>query len=113
MKKQSKKDEHEPIPEDMYREHILELYRNPSNFGLLKNPSKEATEYNSVCGDEITVQLLVDSNGRVKDAKFSGSGCAISTVSSSLITNKVKGMSVSEIEKMNNEDIVALMGIKI
>jgi nitrogen fixation NifU-like protein len=106
------KEKHEPIPEDMYREHILELYRSPSNFGILENANKEATEYNSVCGDEITVQLLVKDNV-VKDVKFSGSGCAISMVSSSLLTDKIKGMKTSDVKKMNHEDIVKLMGIKI
>ena len=111
MKNQKK--EHEPIPEDMYKEHILELYRSPSNFGLLKNPTAEATEYNSVCGDEITIQLQVGKDGKIADVKFSGSGCAISMVSSSLLTDNIKGMKISDVKKMNHEDIVKLMGIKI
>ena len=106
------KNEHEPIPEDMYREHILELYKNPSNFGILKNPSNEATEYNSVCGDEITVQLSVK-KGVVDDVKFSGSGCVISMVASSLLTEKIKGIKVSEIGKLNKDDILKMLGVKV
>ena len=117
MKKENKKQEekkssHEPIPEDMYKEHILELYRSPSNFGILENANKEATEYNSVCGDEITVQLEVKA-GIVKDVKFSGSGCAISMVSSSLLTDKIKGMKVSDVKEMNKEDIVKLLRVDV
>lgn len=107
-----KNEEHEPIPEDMYREHILELYRSPSNFGLLKNANKEATEYNSVCGDEITVQLFVKDD-IVNDVKFSGSGCVISMVSSSVLTDKIKGMKIEEVNKLNKEDIMELLKIKI
>jgi len=58
------------IPSSMYREHILELYKSPSNFGILKNATSEATEYNSICGDEITVQLLIK-NKNISNVKFS------------------------------------------
>ncbi|HEB47057.1 MAG TPA: iron-sulfur cluster assembly scaffold protein [Candidatus Pacearchaeota archaeon] len=100
------------IPSDMYREHILELYKSPSNFGTLKNPSHESTEYNSVCGDEITIQLLIKNNV-VKDIKFSGSGCVISTVSASLLTDKIKGMSPEDVKELSNKDILKLLKIKI
>lgn len=103
---------HDPIPEDMYREHILELYKSPSNFGTLKNSTHEKTEYNSMCGDEITVQLNVK-NDIVKDAKFNGSGCVISMVASSLLTDKIKGMKISDVKKLNKEDILKLLKVKI
>ena len=100
------------IPSDMYREHILELYKSPSNFGTLKNPSHESTEYNSICGDEITIQLLIKSNV-VKDIKFSGSGCVISTVSASLLTDKIKGMSPEDVKELSRGDILKLLKVKI
>lgn len=100
------------IPSDMYREHILELYKSPSNFGILENPSHEATEYNSVCGDEITVQLAVK-NGMIKDVKFQGSGCVISIVSTSLLTNKIKDMNISSVKKLNKNDVLKLLNIKL
>ncbi len=96
----------------MYREHILELYKSPSNFGILENPSHEATEYNSVCGDEITVQLAVK-NGMIKDVKFQGSGCVISIVSTSLLTNKIKDMNISSVKKLNKNDVLKLLNIKL
>lgn len=100
------------IPSDMYREHIMDLYKNPSNFGIMKNPTHKKTEYNSLCGDEITVQLRVK-DGKVKDVKFNGSGCVISMVSASLITEKIKEMSTEEIKKLNNKDILDLLKIRI
>ena len=100
------------IPSDMYKEHILELYKSPSNFGILKNKTHEKTSYNSLCGDEVTVQLLVKNN-IVKDIKFSGSGCVISMVASSMLTNKIKGMSVSEVKNMKAEQVLNLLNMKL
>ena len=106
------KQKHEPIPEDMYKEHILELYKSPSNFGSLSAPSHQATEYNSICGDEITIQLKVKDK-KIGDVKFSGSGCVISLVSSSLLTDKIKGMALSDVKKLRGKDVLLLLGIKL
>lgn len=103
---------HESIPEDMYREHILELYKSPSNFGTLKNANKKHTEYNTVCGDEITVELIVK-NRIVKDVKFNGSGCVISLVAASLLTDKIKGMSFNEVKKISSQEMLELLGVKL
>ena len=103
--------EHE-IPDDIYKEHILELYKHPQNFGLLKNPTHEATKHNSVCGDEITAQLLIK-EGIVKDIKFQGSGCVIAIVAASLLSEKLKGMSTESIKKMNPETVLSLLHTKL
>lgn len=100
------------IPSAMYREHILDLYRNPSNFGILENATHKHTEYNSLCGDEITVQLFVK-NKKIEDVKFNGSGCVISMVSASLLTDKIKDMSLEEIKKLDRRDILKLLKIHI
>lgn len=100
------------IPSDMYKEHILELYKSPSNFGTLKKPTHEKTSYNSLCGDEITVQLIVK-NSVVHDVKFRGSGCVISLVAASLLTDKIKSMSVSEIKSLKAEQVLDLLNIKL
>ena len=111
-KNKMKTQDHEPIPEDMYKEHILELYKSPSNFGTLKNLTHEKTEYNSICGDEITVQLFVK-DGAVKDVKFSGSGCVISMVAASLLTDKVKGMKVKDIKILKPQEMLNLLKLKL
>jgi nitrogen fixation NifU-like protein len=102
----------EEIPSDMYKEHLLELYKSPSNFGILKNPSHKHTSYNSVCGDEVTVNLLVK-DGIIKDIKFSGSGCVISLVATSLLTNKIKSMKVSGVKKIRPEEVLELLKVKL
>jgi len=96
----------------MYKEHILELYRNPENFGELKNPTHQKTENNSLCGDEITVQLIIKS-GKIKDIKFNGSGCVISMASSSLLTEKIKNMNIKDAKKLSKEDILKLLKVNI
>jgi nitrogen fixation NifU-like protein len=100
------------IVDDMYREEIMELYKSPSNFGQLKNKTHEKTAYNSVCGDEITVQLLVK-DSIVKDIKFSGSGCVVSMVASSLLTDKLKGMNIDSIKGMKGEQVLELLKTKL
>ena len=100
------------IPSKIYSKHILELYKNSSNFGNLKDANYSATESNSVCGDEITIQLLVK-KGIVKQAKFSGSGCVLSIVASSLFTSKIKGMKIQDIKRIKKEDVLKLLRIKI
>src|SRR3989338_6432465 len=61
------------IRESMYREEILDLYKNPLNKGILKNPTHKFRKLNPLCGDEIEIQLIIDNN-KVKDVKFSGVG---------------------------------------
>ncbi len=100
------------IPNEIYREHILDLYKHPSNFGNLKNATHEYTEFNSLCGDEIVVQLIVENNV-IKNVKFHGSGCVISLVSASLLTDKIKGMRVEDVKKLDKNDLLKLLKIRI
>ncbi|MEK6890786.1 MAG: iron-sulfur cluster assembly scaffold protein [Nanoarchaeota archaeon] len=97
---------------EMYREQIIDLYKNPLNFGSLKNPTHKYKEFNSLCGDEIEIFLVIENN-KVKDVKFEGKGCAISIASASLITEEIKGKNIESIKKMNFTDIKKLMGIDV
>lgn len=100
------------LSEEMYREHIMELYKSPQNYGELKNKTHEKTETNSSCGDEITLQLIVK-DGKIENAKFQGSGCVMSLVSSSLITDKIKGIELEDARKLTKEDVLELLRIRI
>ncbi len=102
----------ETFSDKLYKEHIMELYKSPKNYGELENHTHEHTETNSSCGDEITLQLVVK-NGKIEDVKFQGSGCVMSLVSSSLLTEKIKGMELEEAKKLSKEDILELLKIKI
>ncbi len=102
----------ETFSDKLYKEHIMELYKSPKNYGELENHTHEHTETNSSCGDEITLQLVVK-DGKIEDVKFQGSGCVMSLVSSSLLTDKIKGMGLEGAKKLSKEDILELLKIKI
>jgi len=97
---------------DMYAEEILELYKNPNNKGKLDNHTNEFFLENTLCGDEIRIKLIVENN-KIKDVKFQGEGCAISTASASMVTDKIKGMNIEQIKKLNKEDVFKLLKIPI
>jgi nitrogen fixation NifU-like protein len=98
--------------DDLYRDEILEHYREPHNFGTLDAPDASYEGHNPLCGDRITMMIIVD-GGAVSDVAFSGRGCAISQASASLLTDEIKGRPVHEIEAMTNQDILDLLGIEI
>jgi nitrogen fixation NifU-like protein len=83
---------------DLYQATILDHNKKPRNFRAIHPADKEADGHNPLCGDKLTVYLQLDGEGRVADASFQGSGCAISTASASLMTELVKGRAISEIE---------------
>jgi nitrogen fixation protein NifU and related proteins len=86
--------------EDLYREIILDHYRSPRNRGELPAPPAAVAQgHNPLCGDEITVYLLVD-DGRVDDVKVGGQGCSISQSSASMMSQAIKGRSVDEVRAL-------------
>ena len=96
----------------MYKEHILDLYKNPRNFGELANPTNSHHGNNPLCGDEITIQLIIKDD-KIVDVKFKGVGCAISIASASLLTDHIKNMNVETIKNLTKDDILDLMHIPI
>jgi nitrogen fixation protein NifU and related proteins len=85
--------------EDLYREIILDHYRNPRNKGVLEAPASKTDGVNPSCGDEISVYLLLDGQGDeaiVSDIKIGGVGCSISQSSASMMSSAVKGKTVGE-----------------
>ena len=92
-------DEH-TLPQDelreLYRELILDHARNPRHFGKLDNVSHKAEGINPLCGDKLKLYFRVGENQVIEDAKFEGSGCAISVASASLLTDTVIGLTTSQ-----------------
>jgi len=85
-----------PGLEDLYREIILDHYRNPRNRGELPIPPAHAeTGFNPLCGDEITLYVQVEGD-RVADIKLTGQGCSISQSSASMMSTAVKGKTLTE-----------------
>lgn len=84
---------------DLYRDVIVDHNRHPRNFGRLDPADAHADGYNPLCGDRLTVYVSLDGE-RIREAKFEGSGCAISVASASLLTEAVKGKSRTEVREL-------------
>jgi len=95
---------------DIYKDIILDYYRNPRNFGDLEKPDVRAKDSNPLCGDVIEMQLKIDA-GKIEDVRFKGKGCAISQASASMLTETVKGKSLDEVKNLGKEDVLELLGI--
>jgi nitrogen fixation NifU-like protein len=90
-----------PDLEDLYREIILDHYRNPRNRGELPSPPAHRVEgFNPLCGDEIVLFVDVDDDGVITDVKISGQGCSISQSSASMMSAAVKGKSVTDAHRL-------------
>jgi nitrogen fixation protein NifU and related proteins len=85
--------------DDLYRETVLVHARHPHNKGTLELADREAEGTNPVCGDRVGLQLVMDGN-QVRDARFHGSGCALSQASASMLTDAVAGLPTSEVEAL-------------
>jgi nitrogen fixation NifU-like protein len=95
---------------EIYKDIILDYYRNPRNFGDLPDADVRAKDSNPLCGDIIEMQLKVN-NGKVTDVRFKGKGCAISQASASMLTEIVKGKTLDEIKALGKSDVLELLGI--
>jgi nitrogen fixation protein NifU and related proteins len=96
------------VRETVYRDHILDLYKYPHNFGKLKSCTYHHKESNPLCGDEIEMFVKI-AEGHVAEVKFTGVGCAICMASSSLLTDWVKKKTTREIKDLKNEDVYSLL----
>ncbi len=85
---------------ELYQEVILDHSKHPRHFGPLDHATHNADGLNPLCGDRITVHLIVDAENRIADIAFEGKGCAISQASASLMTDMLKGRSTAEAEKL-------------
>lgn len=97
---------------DIYKENILDHYKNPRNNCRLKGATCSRKETNSSCGDELEIFIKIKDN-RCECASFLGHGCAISKASISMLTEKLEGMSIDEIKKLTKDDIIEMLGIDI
>lgn len=95
---------------DLYRQHILDHYKHPHNFGHLNEPDSTKTLFNSACGDKITMEVRFGKDKKtVTEVKFSGEGCAISMASASFLTDHVKGMKKEDIRTLDKDAIFSFL----
>ncbi len=99
--------------DDLYREVIIDRYKNPQYRGSLDPNDYTFEDSNPLCGDQIRIDLRVDETGRVTEAAFDGHGCAISQASADLLLENVIGKPLDEVKAMTKEDILDLLGIDL
>jgi len=99
--------------DDLYRELIIERYKNPQFRGELDPHDISFEDDNPLCGDHIRVDLRVDEAGRVAEAAFSGQGCAISQASADLLMEHIVGRPLEEVKALTKEDLLDLLGIEL
>jgi nitrogen fixation protein NifU and related proteins len=100
--------------EQMYREVILDHYRNPRGHGAMDDPDAEAEGMNPLCGDEVTIFVSLAEEGEtIEDVKFSGRGCAISQAATSMLTEMVKGRSATDVATLPKEELLEEIGIPL
>jgi nitrogen fixation NifU-like protein len=99
--------------EELYRDQILEHYKRPHNFGPLEDFDLEFEDSNPFCGDEQHIRIKLDDDGRVDEVRFEGSGCAISTAASSLLSDELAGKTREELLRLDKQFVLELLGIDI
>ncbi|AIC15480.1 Fe-S cluster assembly sulfur transfer protein SufU [Nitrososphaera viennensis] len=98
------------MSDDIYREIILDHYRNPRNKGKIQNADVSIHDSNPLCGDEIDIHLKVDGD-KIKDIKFEGRGCAISQASASMLTEMVMNKQLTSVKDLTKDDILENIGL--
>ena len=99
---------------DMYRQQILDHYKNPRNYGEIEDATFTHVGENPMCGDEITMDVVLEDDGETIEAvAFRGDGCAISQASASMLTGELRGMTLEELGEMDRDDVVDMLGVDI
>jgi len=100
--------------DQLYREIILDHYKNPRGHGVIEDADVSAEGQNPLCGDEVSIYVSFATDGEVIDeVKFSGRGCAISQAATSMLMEMVKGKSASDVAAMSKDDLLEELGIPL
>jgi len=99
--------------DDLYREQIIDRYKNPQMRGELDPHDFTYEDDNPLCGDRIRIDLRVDGQGRITEAAFSGTGCAISQAAADLLVESVVGKSLQDVKALGKQDILGMLGIEL
>jgi nitrogen fixation NifU-like protein len=100
--------------DNLYRDFILEHYRNPHNKGVLDPHDLDFSDSNPTCGDELSMTIVLDpAREKIADVAFEGRGCAISQASASILTDELRGMSLAEVEAMDPKTLLEGLGVPI
>ena len=102
------------MADDLYREVILDHYKNPRGHGVIEDADAQAEGLNPLCGDEVSIYVqFADDGETIEEVKFSGRGCAISQASTSMLMEMVKGRTADEVASMSKEELLEEVGIPL
>jgi nitrogen fixation protein NifU and related proteins len=100
--------------EQLYREVILDHYKNPRGHGVIEGADAEAEGLNPLCGDEVSIYVSLEDDGEtIDEVKFSGRGCAISQAATSMLTEMVQGRTATEVATLDKEELLEEIGIPL
>ena len=100
--------------EQLYREVILDHYKNPRGHGVLEGADAQAEGQNPLCGDEVTISVKFGADGdTIEEVGFTGRGCAISQAATSMLTEMVTGRSAKEVAELPKEELLEEIGIPL
>jgi nitrogen fixation NifU-like protein len=102
------------VSDQLYREVILDHYKNPRGHGVIEDADAEAEGLNPLCGDEVSIYVSFGEDGEtIEDVKFSGRGCAISQAATSMLVDMAKGRKVDELASMPKDELLEEIGIPL
>ena len=99
--------------DDLYRELIIDRYKNPHFRGSLEPHDISFEDDNPLCGDHIRIDLRIDGDERVSEVAFDGHGCAISQTTADLLAESIIGKSLDEVKQIKKQDILDMLGIEL
>ena len=104
----------DPGLESLYREVILDHYKNPRGHGVIEDPDAEAEGQNPLCGDEVSIYVAFGEDGEtIDDVKFSGRGCAISQAATSMLMEMAKGRTADQVATLDKDELLAEIGVPL
>ena len=96
--------------DELFRDHILDHYRNPRCHGKLERPDARVEDANPLCGDQLRMDFRFR-DGRVAEVRFTGQGCSISLASASLLCEAIEGRPLDEVKRLTRQDVLDLLGL--
>ncbi len=104
----------DPALESLYREVILDHYKNPRGHGVIEDADAEAEGQNPLCGDEVSIYVAFDEDGEtIDEVKFSGRGCAISQAATSMLMEMTKGRTAEQVATLDKDELLAEIGVPL
>ena len=104
----------DPGLESLYREVILDHYKNPRGHGMMEHADAEAEGQNPLCGDEVSIYVAFGEDGEtIDDVKFSGRGCAISQAATSMLMEMTKGRTAEQVAALDKDELLAEIGVPL